>query len=58
MLGMAREISGHQPEIRVNPAFVRANEVIKLVGSQQRLDAAIGHFPRHTLRQTLSWVLA
>ena len=57
VLRLAREISGHQPEIRVNPAFVRANEVIKLVGSRQRLDAAIGHFPRHTLRQTLEWML-
>lgn len=58
VLALAREISGHEPEIRVNPAFVRANEVIKLVGSRQRLDAAIGHFPRQTLRQTLSWMLA
>jgi nucleoside-diphosphate-sugar epimerase len=57
VLEMAADISGHRPDIRVNPAFVRANEVVKLVGSRQRLDTAIGHFPRHTLRETLAWML-
>lgn len=57
VLKMAVEISGHQPEIRVNPAFVRANEVVKLVGSRQKLDAAIGPFPQHALRETLAWML-
>lgn len=57
VLEMAAEISGHQPEIRVNPAFVRANEVVKLVGSRQKLDAVIGNFPRHSLRETLTWML-
>lgn len=58
VLNMARDISGHQPEIRVNPAFVRANEVLKLVGSRQKLDAAIGHYPRYTLSETLAWMLS
>jgi len=57
VLAMAAEISGHAPEIRVNPAFVRANEVKKLVGSRAALEAAIGPVNGPTLRETLGWML-
>jgi GDP-6-deoxy-D-talose 4-dehydrogenase len=53
---MMREISGHSPEIRVNPAFVRANEVKKLVGSRQKLENAIGKITLIPLRETLRWM--
>ena len=53
---MMREISGHSPEIRVNPEFVRANEVKKLVGSRHKLDAAIGVLTTIPLRDTLRWM--
>ena len=53
---MMREISGHSPEIRVNPEFVRANEVKKLVGSRHKLDAAIGVLTTVPLRDTLRWM--
>jgi GDP-6-deoxy-D-talose 4-dehydrogenase len=53
---MMREISGHSPEIRVNPAFVRANEVKKLVGSRQKLENAIGKIASIPLHETLRWM--
>jgi nucleoside-diphosphate-sugar epimerase len=54
---MVRELTGHDPEVRVNPAFVRASEVHRLVGSRARLDAAIGVVPSIPLRDTLQWML-
>ncbi len=54
---MARDLTGHNPEVRVNPAFVRANEVHRLVGSRSRVDAAIGVVPNIPLRETLKWML-
>jgi len=53
---MLREISDHSPEIRVNPAFVRANEVKKLVGSRVKLENAIGVVSAIPLRDTLRWM--
>lgn len=57
VLTMVREISGHNFEVRVNPAFVRQNEVKTLVGSRARLDAVVGAVPEITLRDTLRWML-
>lgn len=54
---MMCELTGHNPEIRVNPAFVRANEVHRLVGSRTKLDTAIGAVPNIPLRDTLNWML-
>ncbi len=53
---MMREISSHSPEIRVNPAFVRANEVKKLVGSRVKLEGAIGKVESIQLKDTLQWM--
>ena len=53
---MMKEISGHSPEIRVNPAFVRVNEVKKLVGSRVKLENAIGATASIPLRDTLRWM--
>lgn len=57
VLQMMRDITGHHPEIHVNPAFVRANEVHRLIGSRAKLDAAIGKVPAIPLRDTLQWML-
>ena len=57
VLGMLAELAGYMPEVRVNPAFVRANEVKTLVGSRQALDALIGAPPQPPLAQTLQWML-
>lgn len=57
VLNMAREISGHDFEVRVNPAFVRQNEVKTLVGSRAKLDTVVGKVPEIALRDTLRWML-
>lgn len=57
VLTMMRELTGHDPEIRVNPAFVRANEVRKLIGNCARLQEAIGPVAPIALRETLRWML-
>ncbi|MFH7766361.1 NAD-dependent epimerase/dehydratase family protein [Acinetobacter sp. BSP-28] len=56
ILQMMREISGHNPEIKVNPAFVRANEVQRLVGSNKKLDNMIGKLSMIPLHNTLQWM--
>ena len=57
VLTLGAEIAGHTPEIRVNPAFVRANEVKKLVGSKAALESAIGVLEAISLERTLIWML-
>ena len=57
VLTMVREISGHDFEVRVNPAFVRQNEVKTLVGSRAKLDSVVGEVPEILLRDTLRWML-
>lgn len=51
------ELTGHRIEVRVNPAFVRANEVHRLIGSADRLVAAVGELPFRDFRATLQWML-
>jgi nucleoside-diphosphate-sugar epimerase len=57
VLALARQLAGHDIEVRVNPAFVRSNEVHTLIGSRTRLDAAIGAVPPIPLADTLRWML-
>ena len=58
VLLMVREISGHDFEVRVNPAFVRSNEVKILLGSRAKLDAALAErIPEIPLHETLRWML-
>lgn len=57
VLAMVREISLHDFEVRVNPAFVRQNEVKTLLGSRAKLDAVVGEVLEITLRDTLRWML-
>lgn len=50
-------ISGHSPAVRVNPAFVRSNEVKELRGDESLLQSLlIGKVPRRSLRETLAWM--
>ena len=57
VLELATELTGHRPELRVNPAFVRANEVRRLLGSKAALERHIGPVGGPTLRETLDWML-
>lgn len=56
VLQTMRRIAGYSPEIRVNPAFVRVNEVHRLIGSRAKLDAVIGLQPEIPLKETLQWM--
>ena len=56
VIELACEIGGHRPEVRVNPAFVRANEVQRLVGSAAALEACIGPLRHYDLHDTLNWI--
>jgi GDP-6-deoxy-D-talose 4-dehydrogenase len=57
VLQLAREISGRDFEVRVNPAFVRQNEVKVLLGSRASLDACVGPLTTIELRETLRWMI-
>jgi nucleoside-diphosphate-sugar epimerase len=56
-IDMLIELTGHNPEIRVNPKFVRQNEVVRLCGDPAKLDAVTGDRPGFSLRETLVWML-
>ena len=56
VLAMMGAIAGYAIEVRVNPAFVRASDVLRLVGSNARLSAAIGPLEPIALEQTLRWM--
>jgi nucleoside-diphosphate-sugar epimerase len=49
-------IAGYQIEVRVNPAFVRANEVATMVGSNRKLASVIGELEPTPLAETLRWM--
>ncbi|MBR8157942.1 GDP-mannose 4,6-dehydratase [Burkholderia cenocepacia] len=58
VLTVMEKLAGYRPEVRVNPTFVRANEVRKLVGDNSKLRRAIGAVPGQIpLGDTLKWML-
>lgn len=58
ILGILAQLSGHAPEVRVNPAFVRANDVPVLGGDPMRLRAALPGWAPRDLSDTLAWMYA
>ncbi|ADW16711.1 NAD-dependent epimerase/dehydratase [Desulfobulbus propionicus DSM 2032] len=56
VLAMMAEIAGYEIEVRVNPAFVRANEVKRLQGDAGKLRRTIGDIRTIPLRETLRWM--
>lgn len=57
VLAMAARISGHDLQVEVNPAFVRANEVTSLCGDPARLQTLIGQWDSPPLEDTVRWML-
>lgn len=51
-----RELSGHNIEVRVNPDFVRANEVKSLRGSNKKLLDKVGVLSPFDFSSTLAWM--
>ena len=57
VLEILQAMTENYPEIRINQAFVRPNEVHTLIGSPDRLEACIGPLRTRDLKSTLQWML-
>lgn len=57
-LALASELTGHQLKASVNPAFVRANEVLKLGGDTTLLKMFVPDWQPRSLSETLAWMIA
>ncbi|MBU9374710.1 GDP-mannose 4,6-dehydratase [Burkholderia multivorans] len=57
VLAIMHDLTGHAPEICVNPRFVRQNEVFKLIGNCAKLEHAVGKVEAIPLKATLAWML-
>jgi GDP-6-deoxy-D-talose 4-dehydrogenase len=55
------DLSNHELQVKVNPAFVRPNEILKLCGDPTKLYSLAQknahHLPEYSLRNTLQWML-
>lgn len=56
VLAMLRDIAGYEIDVSVDPRFLRANEVHRLIGSNLKLRHAIGRVPATPLHDTLDWM--
>jgi nucleoside-diphosphate-sugar epimerase len=56
IIEMLNAISGHTLEVRVNPVFVRANDVAILGGDATQLRTTLPAWQPHALRDTLEWM--
>lgn len=56
ILEMMAGIAGYRIAVRVNPEFVRASEVVRLVGSNRKLQDVVGGAPPTSLPDTLRWM--
>jgi nucleoside-diphosphate-sugar epimerase len=57
VLSLVAQIAGVEIDVRVNPAFVRANEVKNLMGNPAKLISYVGELPHFSLSDTLGWML-
>lgn len=53
VIDMMNEIAGYAIEVKVNPLFVRENEILSLSGSTKLLETLIGLKNKETLHKTL-----
>jgi GDP-6-deoxy-D-talose 4-dehydrogenase len=56
VVDLVADIAGRGIEVRVNPAFIRPNEIVHLHGDRSRLEALLGPLPKIDLRDTLHWM--
>lgn len=57
LLATLTHLTGHSPDVRVNPTLVRDGEVHTLLGNPARLRQAIGFAPERDVADTLRWML-
>lgn len=58
LLAELATIAGYRITVRVNPAFVRENEVERLVGDRRRFDGLGASAPEIPMVETLRWMYA
>lgn len=56
VLGTLARIAGYAIDVRIDPRFVRANEVRTLTGSNAKLRGAVGELQPVPLEDTLRWM--
>lgn len=56
LLATLARIAGYAIEVKVDPRFVRANEVRHLVGSNAKLRTLVGESERTSIEETLRWM--
>jgi len=57
VVSLCEKNTGHSIEIKVNPDFVRANEVRVLKGDNSQLNKEIGNWQTNSFEDTLNWML-
>lgn len=57
VLEICSNLTGHQIEIKVNPDFVRVNEVKRLSGDASKLKSLLPEWEMPALTDTLEWML-
>jgi nucleoside-diphosphate-sugar epimerase len=56
IIQMLEELTGHRITVRINPAFVRPNDLHHQQADISRLQS-LGFAPRYSIRDTLAWML-
>ena len=56
IIGMLEDLAGYRIEVQVNPAFVRSSDVLRLVGSNHKLERLVGPLEIIPLKTTLEWM--
>jgi len=57
VLMMCEKIKGYHLEVKVNPMFVRENEVRVLCGDNNALKKAVGDWHQYEFEETLRWMM-
>lgn len=57
LIDVLRDLTNHDITVKVNPKFVRDNEVHRLCGDPGKLISVVGELPKFELRDTLAWML-